>query len=99
MTLTETIRQRLDDPSLSDEERAALRCEVAAGLEHKGQFEAAREALGSLWRGAGQHPTVQGLSEVTAAEVILRVGTLSSRFGSDAQNKEIQVAAKELISE
>ena len=99
MTLTETLKQRLDDPSLNFEERAVLRCKVAADLEHRGQYETAREALAGLWRGAGQRPAVEGLSEVTSAEVILRAGTLSCLFGSAAQDKDVQAAAKDLISE
>src|SRR5438067_780378 len=99
MTLVETLLRRLDDPTLSRDERAQLRCQIAADLEHRGQYEAARDALAELWRGVGQRPPLEGLSEVTAAEVLLRVGTLSGWLGSARQVEGAQDAAKDLISE
>jgi tetratricopeptide (TPR) repeat protein len=80
-------------------ERAALRCAVAADLLGAGQYEAAREALGELWRGIGERPDIGGLDERTAAGVLLQVGTLSSWLGASGQVKGAQEAAKDLISE
>jgi CheY-like chemotaxis protein/Flp pilus assembly protein TadD len=99
MTLTETLLRQLDDPALSHEERAWLRCQTAADLEHRGQYEAAREALAELWQGVGKRPALKGLNELTAAEVLLRAGTLSGWFGSVRQIEGAQDAAKDLISE
>jgi two-component system chemotaxis response regulator CheY len=99
MTLTETLLRQLDDPTLSREERARLQCRVAADLEHRGQYESARDTLGELWRGVGVRPLLEGLSELTAAEVLLRVGALSGWFGSTRQLEGVQEAAKDLISE
>ena len=62
MTLADERLRGLDNPSLTEDQRALLRCGVAADLIHAGQYEAAREALGELWRGVGQRPDVKGLS-------------------------------------
>lgn len=99
MTLADTLLRRLDDPALSRDERASLRCRAAADFEHRGQYEAAREALGDLWRGTGERPALEGLSERAAAEVLLRAGALSGWLGSVRQIEGAQDAAKDLISE
>ena len=39
--------------------RAAGPSLIAADRIDKGQYEAAREALGDLWRGVGQRPTTE----------------------------------------
>lgn len=54
MTLADERLRELDNPALTAEERALLRCRVAADLIHRGQYEAAREALGELWPGVGE---------------------------------------------
>jgi len=99
MTLADSLLRQLDDPTLSHDERALIRCELAADFEHRGQYEAARDALGELWRGVGQRPALAGLTERTTAEVLLRAGALSGWLASAAQDQEGQRAAKELISE
>ena len=96
MTLTDERLRGLDNPSLTSDERALLRSQVAADLIHKGQYEAAREALGEHWRGVGQRPNVEGLGERAAAEVLLQAGVLSGWLG---KVKGAQDAAKDLISE
>ncbi|MBA3441337.1 MAG: response regulator [Pyrinomonadaceae bacterium] len=98
MMLAETLLEQLNDPALSHDERVRLRCRVAADFEHRGQYEAARDALAGVWRGVGQQPDLEGLSERTVAEVLLRVGTLSSCFGTNQQVEGVQEAAKDLIS-
>ena len=96
MTLADERLKELDNPALTADERAALRAQVAADLIHKGQYEAAREALGELWRGTGERPNVEGLTDRTAAEVLLQAGVLSGWLG---KVKGAQDAAKDLISE
>ena len=81
MTLADERLKELDNPSLSTDERALLRAQVAADLIHKGRYEDAREALGELWRGVGERPNVEGLQEKTAAEVLLQAGALSGWLG------------------
>jgi CheY-like chemotaxis protein len=99
MTLAESLVKQLENPALSLDERARLQCEIAAEFEHRGQYEAAREALGELWNGVGERPTVEGLSDLTIAEVLLRIGSLSGYLGSAGQIKDAQEKAKDLISE
>jgi tetratricopeptide (TPR) repeat protein len=99
MNLADERLKELDNPSLTGSERALLRCEVAADLMLRGQYEEAREVLGELWRGIGQRPNVEGLNERTTAEVILQAGVLSGWLGSCRQVAGAQEAAKNLISE
>jgi hypothetical protein len=47
MNLADERLKELDNPSLTDNERILLRCRVAGDLIHIGQYEAAREALGT----------------------------------------------------
>jgi len=99
MTLAETLLRQLDNPKISRDERALLRCQLAEELELRGQYEAARNALGELWQGIGQYPVLEGLVDLTAAEVLLRVGTLSGWLGSASQLEGAQEVAKDLISQ
>jgi tetratricopeptide (TPR) repeat protein len=95
MTLAEERLRQLGYSSLTEEERALLRCRTAAEFIHAGQYEAAREALGRRWRGAGERPNVEGLPERAAAELLLQAGALSGWVGTE----RAQEAAKDLISE
>jgi tetratricopeptide (TPR) repeat protein len=96
MTLADERLKELDSPSLTTDERALLRCRVAADLIHAWQYEKAREALGELWQGVGERPNVEGLADRTTAEVFLLAGVLSGWLG---KVKGAQEAAKDLISE
>ena len=96
MTLADERLRELDNPSLTADESALLRSQVAADLIHKGQYEAAREALGEFWRGTAERPNVEGLAEGAAAEVLLQAGVLSGWLG---KLKGALEAAKNLISE
>lgn len=74
MNLADARLKELDSASLTADERTLLRCRVAADLIHKGQYEAAREALGELWRGIGERPEMERLPPAVAAEVLLQCG-------------------------
>jgi tetratricopeptide (TPR) repeat protein len=76
-----------------------MRCRVAADFIHKGQYEAAREALGELWRDIGERPEVKKLPPVTAAEVLLQCGTLTGWIGSARNVSGAQEKAKDLLTE
>jgi len=82
MTLADGRLKELDNTSLTADERVLLRCAVASDLIHKGQYEAAREALGELWLGVGQRPPVRKLPPAVDAEVLLQCGTLTGWLGS-----------------
>jgi CheY-like chemotaxis protein len=95
---TELLRQ-INDSTLSCNERAWLRCELARKLEEAGNYIGAQEALGELWQRIGDRPNIEGLDQHTAAEVLLRVGVLFGWIGSTRQIKDAQEKAKDLISE
>jgi two-component system response regulator PilR (NtrC family) len=99
MNLATRLLQQIDDPTLSHAERARLRCQLAKELEGIGNYEAARGALGDLWQRIGEQPQVANLDRQTAAEVLLRAGTLSGWLGSSNQIEGAQEFAKNLISE
>ena len=99
MNLTDEHLKELDDPALTEDERVLVRCRVASDLTHRGQHDAAREALSDLWREIGERPDVEGLDESTAAEVLLQVGALSGWLGASGQVAGAQASAKDLISE
>jgi tetratricopeptide (TPR) repeat protein len=99
MTLADEWLKALDDSTLTDNERVLLRCRVAADLVHKGQYEAAREALGEVWPGVGRRPEVKKLPPVTSAEVFLQCGVLTGWLGSVRNVSGAQEQAKDLLSE
>ncbi len=99
MNLTDDRLKELDDPALTDNERILLRCGLAARLIHEGQYETAREALGELWRGVGNHPDVRGLPPAIAADVLLQCGWLSGCLGSARHISGAQEKAIELLFE
>ena len=99
MTLADGRLKELDNPSLTENERILLRCAVASDLIHKGQYEAAREALGRLWPGVGERPDVKRLQPVTAAQVLLQCGALTGWLGSAGNVEGAQERAKDLLSE
>ncbi|MBA3239976.1 MAG: hypothetical protein H0T60_01965 [Acidobacteria bacterium] len=99
MNLADERLKGLDNPSLTTDERALLRCRVAADFIHTGQYEAAREALGELWRGVGERPEVKKMPPVTAAEVLLQCGVLTGWLGSVRNVSGAQEQAKDLLSE
>jgi tetratricopeptide (TPR) repeat protein len=99
MTLAEEHVRQLDSHSLAEEERVLLCCRVAAECLYVGQYEAASEALGELWRGVGERPPVEGLPPAVAAEVLLQCGTLSGLLGGARNVSGVQEKAKDLLAE
>jgi hypothetical protein len=99
MNLADERLKELDNASLSPDDRALLRCRISGDLASNGQYEAASEALGELWRGIGQRPAVEGLGERATAEVLLQAGAVSGWRGASQQVRGAQAAAKDLISE
>jgi len=99
MNLQTQLLSQIDDPTLSRDERARLRCKLAKELEEAGNYEAARGAMGDLWQHVGERPQLDGLDQHTAAEVLLRAGALAGWIGSSRQVEGAQEFAKNLISE
>ncbi len=75
------------------------RCDNARQLEMAGDYDSARAALACVWNKIGERPTLEKLAEDTQAEVLLRVGALSSRLGSVRQISGAQEFAKDLLAE
>jgi tetratricopeptide (TPR) repeat protein len=79
--------------------RAELCCEATRELEYKGEYEEARKVLRDYWSRIGEHPKVDGLQPMTAAEVLLRAGVLTGWIGGKNRIADAQEYAKDLISE
>ncbi|SRR6266436_2113169 len=99
MYLATDLLRELDNPDLSENERALLRCRLARHQERAGDYGAATEALGELWSGVGARPRLKGLDNEAKASLLLRVGALTGWIGSAGQTEGAQEAAKDLISE
>jgi tetratricopeptide (TPR) repeat protein len=99
MTLRASLLRELEKPNLSVDRRAELCCEATRELEYKGEYEEARRVLSDYWTRIGQHPKVEGLQPMIAAEVLLRAGVLTGIIGSKNQITDAQEKAKDLISE
>jgi tetratricopeptide (TPR) repeat protein len=99
MNLEDTRLKQLDAPNLTPEDKAIVRCRVAAEHIYAGQYEAAREALGDLWHAIGQRPKLDKLTPLITAEALLQCGVLSGWLGSTQQITDAQEKAKDLITE
>jgi tetratricopeptide (TPR) repeat protein len=99
MNLAKDLFHQIAAPSLTRIGRAELCCQLAKQLEGVGNYEGAREAMGALWPGVGERPVLDDLDQQTAAEVLLRAGTLTGWIGSARQLKGAQELAKNLIGE
>ncbi len=99
MNSTKELLRHLTEPSLSANQRAQLRCQLAAQFEEAGDYEAAREAMGELWKRVGERPLLEGLEEEIKGEVLLRVGALTGWIGSTKQIDRSQELAKNLLTE
>src|SRR5690242_2739956 len=99
MTSKRELLHHLTDQNLSASQRVQARCRLAGQLEDEGDYEAAREAMGELWRRVGERPVLEGLDEVTKGIVLLRAGVLTGWIGSARQISGAQEEAKNLITE
>jgi tetratricopeptide (TPR) repeat protein len=91
--------RKLNTAHLSANEEALIRCQAALELKDKGDYKAAREMMGRLWKRVGNRPDTSSLHASVAAEVLLCAGILSGWIGSKEGIKEAQETAKNLISE
>lgn len=92
-------RKLQEEGTLSRGERVLRRCRLARELEDTGDHESARELLGPFWRHVGERPDVAELDDESAAELLLRSGTLTGWLGNLKQVKGAQEVAKDLIGE
>lgn len=84
-------------PTAND--KALFLCETASELCDRGDYEAARKALGPLWTRIGERPRLEGLHNSVSAEVLLRVGILTGWLGKKNDVPDAQELAKNLITE
>lgn len=99
MTLPASRLRESKNHPFTAERSTEVCCELAREFEEKGEYDAARKALSAQWRGIGEHPKLSGLEPSTAAEVLLRAGTLTGAIGGKNQIAEAQEIAKNLITE
>jgi tetratricopeptide (TPR) repeat protein len=99
MYLANALLRELETSDLSVNDRAILICRLSKQFEAGGHYDAAQDAMSELWQGIGARPNIEGLSEQTGAEVLLRVGALTGWIGSVTQIEGSQEEAKDLISE
>ncbi len=84
-------------------EHAQECCRLAKQLEKAGEYESACEALGEFWRAQEDSTVLNGFDRRTAAEILLRVGTLSGwlasrhRTGSQEQAKDLITQSIEIF--
>ncbi len=99
MDVQTSLLRQLENPNLTRDQQAELRCELAKELENTGDYEAACQAMSEFWQRIDEHPRLDGLDITTKAEVLLRAGVLTGRIGSNSQIAGAQETAKNLISE
>ncbi len=99
MNLAVELLRQINSTEISPSQRARLRCALAKELEEAGNYEAAQEAMGSLWQRVGEPPNLDGLDKQAAAEVLMRAGALTGWVGSVSQVAGAQERAKDLLSE
>ena len=99
MDVQASLLRQLENPNLTRNQRAELRCELAKELENTGDYEAARQAISEFWQRIGEQPRLDGLEATTKGEVLLRAGVLTGWIGSQIQIAGAQETAKNLISE
>ena len=88
-----------DAPRVSTDEDALRRCGLSKSYLDAGDYERARETMGTLWRRAGERPSVEGLGAHAAAEVFLQAGRLTGAIGGARRVEGAQEAAKNLFTE
>lgn len=99
MNLLAQLAAQLADSGLSLTQQVHLRCKLSKELEEAGDYEGSLEAMGEFWLGVGKHPNINGLEDLIAAEVLLRVGSLTNWIGNSKMVAGAQETAKDLISE
>ncbi len=97
--LQEELLRKLETEVLNSEDRVLVCCQLSKEFEDAGNYEAASDILGDRWRGVGQRPRVDDLSEMSRGELLLRTGALSGFIGQAKQLEGSQEQAKDLITE
>lgn len=99
MGLLTSLQSQLENPNLTRDQRVEICCEIARGLEDVGDYEGACDVLRVFWKRVGEAPRIAGLNRSSAAELLLRIGTLTGLIGNSRQLDSSQEIAKDLITE
>lgn len=99
MNLTERLVQDQNGQSLDLNEAVIRMCKEAAEDQDRGDYEAARRALGKRWGGIGQRPDTSGLDKVSEGELLMRAGSIAGWIGDSRTLAGAQEFAKNLITE
>ena len=99
MSLLTSLLRELENPNLSVNDRVERCCEATRDLENAGEYEDAQKALRNYWPRIGEAPTIAGLEESTAAELLLRAGVITGIIGASRQIPDAQEIAKDLITQ
>jgi CheY-like chemotaxis protein len=87
------------EPSSHNQIEAARHsCELARQFEKAGEYEAARQALDDFWPTGAQVPGLEGLDDLTTAEVLLRIGNVLGALGSARPSPGSQEIARSLLT-
>ncbi len=84
-------------PQTIEQTEVLERCQLAKELEDGGRYEEARAALSPWWERIGERPKIDDLPQTTAAEILMRAGSLSGWIGSARQITDSSQFAKDLI--
>jgi tetratricopeptide (TPR) repeat protein len=99
MDLAKIAQTRTESQTATRAEQVWADCQLARQLTEAGDYEQAREVLRAVWPHTGQRPQLDGFDELTAAEVLLRAGTLAAYLGSAKQLAGATEAGKDMLSE
>jgi tetratricopeptide (TPR) repeat protein len=80
------------------DKRATDACEKALNQERAGEYDLAVEELVEFWKGAGHWPRIEKLNPVSAAQVLLRAGSLTGWIGSARKEANLQELAKDIVT-
>jgi len=84
--------------SRSANDEALLRCRTALDQKDREDYAAAQKTMRPFWRGVGANPITEGLDPITAADVLMCAGILTSWIGSKNQVSDAQEMAKDLLT-
>jgi tetratricopeptide (TPR) repeat protein len=99
MILPASLLRERENPNLGVDSRAELCCEATRDLENRGAYEEARKVLADYWARIGEPPKLDGLQDITAAELLLRAGVLTGIIGSQRHIPDAQETAKNLLTQ
>jgi len=97
MLRTDEIEVQPKNGALTIDEGALAACSEAATLEKAGDYEGAYQALSEFWPNRDEAPQLNGLSQRTAAELLLRAGAVCGRYDSTTVERN-QENAKDILT-